>query len=142
MSFLEKRTSRQLFGFISNEEQIMYVFSYTMGWFYRVDILFDIVLLLFRFEQWHIRVVVNNTPRPLLDDSASILERQRLQDMAEGMLRAALMRIFDLANSPDMDHIPPVLYDFDISCSKKVEDRDNNMYSRVSNMPPLFALDG
>ena len=113
-----------------------------MGWFYRIDILFDIVLFLFRFEQWHIRVVVNNTPRPLLDDSASILERQRLQDMAEGMLRAALMRIFDLANSPDMDHIPPVLYDFDISCSKKVEDRDNNMYSRVSNMPPLFALDG
>lgn len=102
---------------------------------------FTLFVLYQRFEQWHIRVVVNNTPRPLFDDSTSILERQRLQDMSDGMLRAAMMKIIDLANHPDLDHIPPVLYDFEISCSKKMEDRDN-MYSRVSNMPPLFVLDG
>jgi hypothetical protein len=95
----------------------------------------------YRFEQWHIRVVVNNTPRPLENDSASILERQRLQDLSEGMLRAALMRIYEVSNSPDLDHIPPVAYDFEIHCSKKHEDREN-LYSRVTNMPPLFVLDG
>lgn len=32
-----------------------------------------------RWEQWHLRVVVNNTPRPVSDDSAAVIERQRIQ---------------------------------------------------------------
>lgn len=31
------------------------------------------------WEQWHLRVVVNNTPRPLSDDCAAMIERQRIQ---------------------------------------------------------------
>lgn len=31
-----------------------------------------------RFEQWILRVVVNNTPRPISDDSAAVIERQRI----------------------------------------------------------------
>ena len=31
------------------------------------------------WEQWHLRVVVNNTPRPVSDDTAAVIERQRIQ---------------------------------------------------------------
>jgi hypothetical protein len=32
-----------------------------------------------RWEQWILRVVVNNTPRPISNDSAAVIERQRIQ---------------------------------------------------------------
>jgi hypothetical protein len=31
------------------------------------------------WEQWFLRVVVNNTPRPISNDSAAVMERQRIQ---------------------------------------------------------------
>mmetsp|Transcript_10708 Transcript_10708/g.15107 ORF Transcript_10708/g.15107 Transcript_10708/m.15107 type:complete len:89 (+) Transcript_10708:513-779(+) len=86
------------------------------------------------------RVVVNNTPRPVGDDSASVIERQRIRDTAERMLRAVLLKIFDLAGG-DIDHVPPVMYEFDISCAKRPDEREH-VYSRVSSMPPLLNLDG
>ena len=114
------------------------------------------------------RVVVNNTPRPVGDDSAAVIERQRIQvsgcvpltvassldevgtsctifvgfypeqDTAEGMLRSVLEKIFEAAGS-SIDHVPPVMYEFEIETSKKVDDREN-VYSRVSNMPTLINL--
>lgn len=54
ISFFERRATRQLFGLVSHEERVV-------------------------FEQWLIRVVVNNTPRPISNDSAAVMERQRLQ---------------------------------------------------------------
>eukprot|EP00934_Nitzschia_sp_Nitz4_P003491 Nitzschia sp. Nitz4//scaffold114_size70088//23058//24071//NITZ4_005974-RA/size70088-augustus-gene-0.3-mRNA-1//1//CDS//3329533414//3481//frame0 len=113
LSFFERRATRQLFGLVSNEEKVVW-------------------------EQWHLRVVVNNTPRPMSDDSAAVMERQRIQDTAEEMLRSVLNKIFDLAGS-STDHVPPVMYEFDIQSSKKVDDREN-VYSRVSNMPSLINL--
>jgi hypothetical protein len=111
-------------------------------------------------------VVVNNTPRPVSDDSAAVIERQRIQvsqtlrlepsdfpqdilfssiihswnlkDTAEGMLRSVLMKIFEIAGGA-IDHVPPVMYEFEISCTKKVDDREN-VYSRVANMPSLINL--
>jgi Autophagy-related protein 101 len=91
-----------------------------------------------RWEQWVLRVVVNNTPRPITNDSASVIERQRTQDTAEGMLRNGLLKIFELVGGP-MDHVPPCQYEFDISCSKRADDREN-VYSRVTNMPPILNL--
>lgn len=91
------------------------------------------------------------------------MERQRIQDTAEGMIRAVLMKIFEYAggggeaqinsngiqdNTRDhvagsaldgVDHIPPGLYEFEISCSKPADDHQNFNFSR---MPPLFNLDG
>lgn len=114
------------------------------------------------WEQWYLRVVVNNTPRPVSDDSAAVIERQRIQvskinydtsimlaipqccivllvkDTAEGMLRSVLVKIFEIAGGA-IDHVPPVMYEFEISCSKKVDDREN-VYSRVANMPSLINL--
>mmetsp|Transcript_109354 Transcript_109354/g.304207 ORF Transcript_109354/g.304207 Transcript_109354/m.304207 type:complete len:218 (+) Transcript_109354:67-720(+) len=113
LSFFERRATRQLFGLVSNEEKVVW-------------------------EQWHLRVVVNNTPRPVSDDSAAVIERQRIQDTAEGMLRSVLMKIFEIAGR-SIDHVPPVMYEFEISCSKKVDDREN-VYSRVANMPSLINL--
>ena len=85
-----------------------------------------------------LRVVVNNTPRPISNDSASVIERQRIQDTAEGMLRSVLCHVFEIAGGP-IDHVPPVQYEFEISCSKRMDDREN-VYSRVSNMPPILNL--
>ena len=91
-----------------------------------------------RWEQWHLRIVVNNTPRPVSDDSAAVIERQRIQDTAEAMLRSVLFKIYELAGS-SIDHVPPVMYEFEISTSKKVDDRET-VYSRVTNMPNLINL--
>jgi len=113
LSFFERRASRQLFGLVSHEEKVVW-------------------------EQWILRVVVNNTPRPVNDDSASVIERQRIQDTAEGMLKSALLKIFELAGA-EISHIPPVMYEFDISCTKRADDREN-IYSRVTNMPSLINL--
>ncbi len=124
ISFFERRASKQLFGLVSHEEKIT-------------------------FEQWILHIVVNNTPRPVNDDSASKMERQRIQDTAEAMLRSVFMKVFQFAGGAEgngsadrsLDHIPPTLYEFDIRCTKKVDDREN-VYSRVSNMPALLSLDG
>jgi len=60
------------------------------------------------------------------------------QDTAEGMLRLALAKIFEIVGGP-IDHVPPVMYEFEIHCSKRVDDREN-MYSRVTHMPPILNL--
>lgn len=113
LSFFERRATRQLFGLVSHEEKVVW-------------------------EQWILRVVVNNTPRPISNDSAAVIERQRIQDTAEGMLRSALAKIFEIVGGP-IDHVPPVMYEFEIHCSKRVDDREN-MYSRVTHMPPILNL--
>ena len=33
----------------------------------------------YSWEQWILRVVVNNTPQPIANDSAAVIERQRRQ---------------------------------------------------------------
>jgi len=113
VSFFERRCKNKLFGLVNQEEKVVW-------------------------EQWILRVVVNNTPRPMGEDEASVIERQRIQDTAEGMLKAVLLKVFELAGS-ETDHIPPVMYDFEISNAKKADDRDE-VYSRVSNLPALINL--
>jgi len=129
LSFFERRASRQLFGLVAHEEKVIW-------------------------EQWILHLVVNNTPRPVNDDSASVMERQRIQDTAEGMLRSVLMSVYESARSgggidgmndgdggDNLDHIPPVMYEFDIQSSKRADDREN-FTSIVTNMPSLLNLDG
>lgn len=115
LSFFERRASKQLFGLMNHEERVVW-------------------------EQWIIRVVVNNTPRPVGEDSASVIERQRMQDTAERLLKSALLKVFEITGG-DIDHVPPVMFEFDISCSKRADDREN-FTSRVSNMPALINLGG
>ena len=54
------------------------------------------------------------------------------------MLRSVLVKAYEIAGS-SIDHVPPVMYEFEINCSKKVDDREN-VYSRVINMPNLINL--
>ena len=60
------------------------------------------------------------------------------QDTAEGMLRRVLMKIFEIAGGP-LDHVPPVLYEFEIASAKRADEREN-VYSRVAAMPPILNL--
>mmetsp|Transcript_20231 Transcript_20231/g.32953 ORF Transcript_20231/g.32953 Transcript_20231/m.32953 type:complete len:182 (-) Transcript_20231:2149-2694(-) len=54
VSFFERRSKNKLFGLVNQEEKVVW-------------------------EQWILRVVVNNTPRPMGTDEASVIERQRIQ---------------------------------------------------------------
>jgi hypothetical protein len=54
VSFYERRLKNKLFGLVNQEERVVW-------------------------EQWILRVVVNNTPRPMGQDEASVIERQRIQ---------------------------------------------------------------
>mmetsp|Transcript_9693 Transcript_9693/g.12627 ORF Transcript_9693/g.12627 Transcript_9693/m.12627 type:complete len:220 (-) Transcript_9693:66-725(-) len=112
LSFFERRASRQLFGLVSHEERVVW-------------------------EQWILRVVVNNTPRPVSDDSAAVIERQRIQDTAEVMLRAVIQKVFEISGGA-IDHVPPVMYEFEINSTKRADEREN-VYSRVANMPSLLS---
>eukprot|EP00546_Thalassionema_frauenfeldii_P010226 CAMPEP_0178926828 /NCGR_PEP_ID=MMETSP0786-20121207/18775_1 /TAXON_ID=186022 /ORGANISM="Thalassionema frauenfeldii, Strain CCMP 1798" /LENGTH=234 /DNA_ID=CAMNT_0020602045 /DNA_START=40 /DNA_END=744 /DNA_ORIENTATION=+ len=116
LSFFERRASKQLFGLVSHEERVIW-------------------------EQWILRVVVNNTPRPITNDSAAVIERQRIQDTAEGMLRAVMQKIFELTAGGGVEHVPPVIYEFEIRNSKcRPEDDRETVYARVANMPTLIQL--
>lgn len=48
------------------------------------------------------------------------------------------MNIFEIAGGP-IDHVPPVMYEFEISCTKKADDREH-FNTRVANMPTLINL--
>ena len=123
LSFFERRVTKQLFGLVSNEERIIW-------------------------EVWNIPVLVNSTPRPVNDDTASVIERQRIQDTAETIIRDAILKIFANA-SAGIDHVPPVMYEFQIKVvnvgerggkgSGDKEEREN-VYARVANMPALINL--
>jgi len=113
LSFFERRASKQLFGLVTHEERLVW-------------------------EQWILRVVVNNTPRPISDDSAAVIERQRIQDTADGGLRSVLVQVFEIAGG-DINHVPPVMYEFEINSSKRADEREN-VYARVANMPSLINL--
>lgn len=54
------------------------------------------------------------------------------------MLRSVLMKIFQVAGE-SLEHIPPVMYDWSCSSARQADDREN-VYSRVSTIPPLFNL--
>jgi len=62
LSFFEKRSIPQLFGLVNNEEKVVW-------------------------EQWRIPVLISTTPRPMGDDTASVIERQRQAQQAEAMLQ-------------------------------------------------------
>jgi Autophagy-related protein 101 len=115
------------------------------------------------WEQWILRVVVNNTPRPIGDHSTAIIERQRLLDTTENMLRNVLHQVLDLAGAGDLQHIPPISYEFELSTPKRVagssttsggiattntsttssmatKDDREHVYARVAHMPSLLQL--
>jgi len=48
------------------------------------------------WEQWILRVVVNNTPRPMGEDEASVIERQRIQVNMSCMRRCDTVAGLDL----------------------------------------------
>ena len=54
------------------------------------------------------------------------------------MLRSVLVNIFEIAGG-DIDHVPPVMYEFEINSAKRADDREN-VYARVANMPSLINL--
>jgi hypothetical protein len=68
----------------------------------------------------------------------AIAHRSTGQNTAESMLRGALKSVFEIAGGP-IDHVPPVMYEFEINCTKRPDDREN-MMARVSNLPPILNL--
>ena len=54
------------------------------------------------------------------------------------MLKDTMFKVFDEVGGY-AEHIPPVMYEFEISCSKRGNEREN-MYARVANMPAMINL--
>jgi hypothetical protein len=119
LQFVERRASKQLFGWVSQEERVVW-------------------------ETWVLRVLVNTStvPTATATTAADIMERQRRQDTAERMLQACLQTIFDCA-SESIEHIPPIMYEFDIQVLKQgsnLNTREHNIRTRVTHMPKLIQL--
>ena len=55
------------------------------------------------------------------------------------MLKETLYKVFDEVGGDNVEHIPPVMYEFQINCMKRGEEREN-MYAIVSNMPAMISL--
>ena len=70
--------------------------------------------------------------------SIGLTSLPRRQDTAEGMLRTTLTKVFEISGG-SLDHVPPVMYEFEINSTKRPDDREN-VYSRVTNMPPILNL--
>jgi len=117
LSFLERRASKQLFGLVSHEEKVI-------------------------FESWILRVIINSreTQQPISAsiNNASEMERSRIRDTAERMVKASMLHILDVAGE-SIDHIPPVMYEFELSCSRALDDRES-IRSRVTSMPAIIKL--
>ena len=71
-------------------------------------------------------------------EQSFIISTFAIQDTADEMLRSILVKVYEIAGS-SIDHVPPVMYEFEIDCSKKVDDREN-IYSRVTTLPNLINL--
>ena len=54
------------------------------------------------------------------------------------MLKSAMLKIFENAGE-SISHVPPVMYEFEISCTKRADEREN-MKTRMTNMPSLISL--
>jgi hypothetical protein len=54
------------------------------------------------------------------------------------MVKSALVKIFEITGG-SIDHVPPTMYEFEIACSRRADDREN-LYARVTHMPPILNL--
>ncbi|CAM9420720.1 unnamed protein product, partial [Phaeothamnion confervicola] len=100
LSFFERRRGTAWLGLVPTEEKVVW-------------------------EQWVIPVLVNKVPAPIAQDQASgecmfafrakaeLLAQQRLQETAEVLLHTRMRDIFGIANGP-IDHVPPVMYEFEV----------------------------
>lgn len=73
------RTKRKWCKFFFNEKAVKAKVVIIITFSIKLSYSFCCNLHLYSWEQWHLRVVVNNTPRPVSDDSAAVIERQRIQ---------------------------------------------------------------
>ena len=112
LSFFERRTTTALFGLVSNEERVVW-------------------------EQWVLPVLVDHTPQATSDDTASSLERARLKDEGEALLRQRISDVFEAVGA-STDHVPPVMYEFQLDAGP--EEARESLYSRVVQTPKLLDV--
>jgi hypothetical protein len=117
------------------------------------------------WEQWRIPILVNNTKvssaereiradgpgcSPLTVDersSAPAVACRRLQELKERaneVICSRLEEIFVIVNAR-IDHVPPVMYEFDCQSSQQVEQRQqqqqSSIYNRVVQSPSPLAME-
>jgi hypothetical protein len=101
------------------------------------------------FEHWVIPVLMNATPRAVGNDSASAIERDRRQQIAEQTLFRCMTKI--LSTMHDIDHMPLggakdgiKAYEFEIRVggSKEKDKADGPMIQKVLTNPPGFTSNG
>mmetsp|Transcript_4895 Transcript_4895/g.7001 ORF Transcript_4895/g.7001 Transcript_4895/m.7001 type:complete len:172 (+) Transcript_4895:37-552(+) len=88
--FFERRITKSMFGLVSNEEKV--------AW-----------------EHWIIPFVISGTAMPSGDDEASEIAKMRMKEQTEEALASRIEFVVNAANGP-IDHMPPVMYEFSITC--------------------------
>ena len=92
------------------------------------------------FERWILNVLIDSTPRPLGDDTASIIERTRTRETVEEKSRTTVWEIFTKAMA-DLDHLPKE-YNFEIDCTGgggKAGRRSSSDERTLLGRPQLFT---
>jgi hypothetical protein len=97
------------------------------------------------WEHWVVPVLMNATPRAVGNDSASAIERDRRQQIAEQTLTNRMTNI--LSKMHDIDHMPnsaggekKKAYEFEIRVGgAKTEKPDGPMIQKVLTNPPAFT---
>jgi len=89
------------------------------------------------FENWSVPVLINTTPRPLDDSTASIIERERTRKTSQGVVGDVLGRVYDLALE-GLESLPAE-YQYNISITGNEEtSSDRDSFTRMAGMPMLF----
>lgn len=119
LSFFEKRTSTSLWGFVSNEEKIVW-------------------------EQWTTPVLVSTTPLDYKDEEIKKIDMARSQKNADFLMRKTISDVHALVNE-SLEHVPSSMYEFEIfprppTISPKPSLRDSGTYSHAIFNPPLHKF--
>jgi autophagy-related protein 101 len=158
LNFFEKRASKQLFGFMKHEEKVVFE-----SWILKVVVSSrDTITPRLSHQHHHSRslgsspggamMMMNNHRQHSMNatghaqasattSTIDSIERQRVRDTAEHMVRAAMLEVFDKAGD-SIDHIPPVMYEFELALHNKPvgDDYRESIRSRVTNMPAIMKL--
>ena len=89
------------------------------------------------FERWSLPVLINTTPRPLDDSTASVIERNRTRVTSQKIVADVMARVYDLSLE-GLESLPRE-YQYDIAIGGAEESTGGrDSFTRMAGMPMLF----
>ena len=115
LSFYESRNTKAFFGFMNNNEKVV-------------------------FERWRIPILVNeNTSVPnntITNPNLLITPSQEIL-LAREQIQLRILYIIEIASY--VDHVPPSLYEYEIEAGIAGEKKEQSIVTRLINSPSLLS---